>query len=145
MKIEQHGKWALLTDDQGKPIVNKTWWETYDLAMEMSVRTGRKLTLIPVKTAEKLCKTDKAFKKMMIKYWIWNAEIMKACKNTEELRKKLGLKTKYVYQLSDDNGLSSVWSGWYSVGGCFAAHAHRPSDRDDNGVVAFLVKKEKVI
>ena len=66
---------------------------------------------------------------------------MKACKNNEELRKKLGLKTKYVYQLSDDNGLSSVWSYWGSGDGCFNAAAGGPSTGRGGGVVAFLVVK----
>ena len=110
MKLEMHKGWTLLTDDQGKLITNKTWWETYTLAKEMSVRTGKNLTLIPVKIAEKFCKTDKAFKAMMIKYWIWNAEIMEVCKNTEELKRKLGLKTNSIYQWSNDDGISSVRS-----------------------------------
>jgi len=141
MKLEMHKGWTLLTDDQGKLITNKTWWETYALAKEMSVRTGKNLTLIPVKTAEHLCKTDKAFKEMMAKYWIWNAEIIKSCKNTEELKRKLGLKTNSIYQWSNDDGISSVRSLWHSDEGCFDALANRPSNRNDDGVVAFLVVK----
>ena len=141
MKLEMHKGWTLLTDDQGKLITNKTWWETYTLAKEMSVRTGKNLTLIPVKTAERLCKTDNAFKEMMAKYWIWNAEIMKSCKNNKELKKKLGLKTTHVCQWSNDDGISSVWSHWYSDVGCFYADALRPSHRTGDGVLAFLVVK----
>jgi hypothetical protein len=134
-----HGVWCLLTDDVGTPVRNKTWWETDALAREMSERFNKRLTLIPVKTAEILCKTDEAFKEMMVKYWIWNAETMKTCKNTEELKKKLGLKTTHVYQWSNDDGISSVRSAWDSGGGCFDANADRPSYWDDYGVVAFLV------
>jgi len=142
MKLQMHGEWCLLTDDVGNPITNKTWHETDALAREMSERFNKRLTLIPVKTAEILCKTDEAFKEMMVKYWIWNAETMKTCKNTEELKKKLGLETKYVYQRSNDDGISSVWSLWNSFEGCFNAAANRPSDGHDNGVVAFLVDPE---
>ena len=141
MKLQMHGEWCLLTDDVGNPITNKTWHETDALAREMSERFNKRLTLIPVKTAEILCKTDEAFKEMMIKYWIWNAETMKTCKNTEELKRKLGLKTNSIYQWSNDDGISSVRSYWYSDEGCFRALAHRPSSRADNGVVAFLVVK----
>ena len=140
MKLQMHGVWCLLTDDVGTPITNKTWHETDALAREMSERFNKRLTLIPVKTAEILCKTDEAFKEMMVKYWIWNAEIMKTCKNTEELKKKLGLKTTHVYQRNDD-GISSVRSRWDSDEGCFYAGAYRPSHWYDHGVVAFLVVK----
>ena len=142
MKLQMHGEWCLLTDDVGNPITNKTWHETDALAREMSERFNKRLTLIPVKTAEILCKTDEAFKEMMIKYWIWNAETMKACKNTEELEKKLGLKTNSIYQWSNDDGISSVRSTWNSDEGCFYALAYRPSNRLDDGVVAFLVDPE---
>ncbi|MFH0817041.1 MAG: hypothetical protein V1909_00225 [Candidatus Micrarchaeota archaeon] len=139
MKLQMHKGWALLTDDEGRPITNKTWFECFGLAKAMSVRYGKKIEMIPVKVAEKLCQTDKAFKSMMVKYWIHNAEIMKVCKNNEELKKKLGLKTKSVYQWSNDEGLSSVWSDWYADEGCFTAYASRPSNRTDAGVCAFLV------
>ena len=142
MKLKMYEGWCLVVDDKNELIKNLNFWETYALAKEMSVRTGKNLTLIPVKTAEHLCKTDKAFKEMMAKYWIWNAEIIKSCKNNEELRKKLGLKTTHVYQWNDDNGISSVGSDWYSDEGCFNAAADRPSHRDDFGVVAFLVDPE---
>ena len=143
MKLQMHGEWCLLTDDVGNPITNKTWHETDALAREMSERFNKRLTLIPVKTAEILCKTDEAFKAMMIKYWIWNAEIMKACKNGEELKRKLGLKTTHVDQWNDDTDISSVWSSWNSDEGCFDAVAYRPSRRNDYGVVAFLVDENK--
>jgi len=139
MKLQMHGSWALLVNDNDTPVTKKNWFECYGLAKEWSIRSGKNLTLIPVKTAEKLCQTDKKFKAMMVKYWIHNAEIMKSCKNHEELRKKLGLKTKYVYQWSNDDGISSVGSDWNSDGGCFDADAGRPSHGNDDGVVAFLV------
>jgi len=130
MKLETHGKWCLLVNDDNSPVTNKNWFEQFGLAKAMSVKYGKKITLIPVKTAEKLCKTDKAFKQMMAEYWIHNAEIFKE-----------GDKT--VLKIDNDpwyeDGLTSVGSDWNSDGGCFSAAAGRPSRRYGDGVVAFLV------
>jgi len=131
MKLQMHNKWALLVDYEGNPITDKTWWECYALAKEMSVRTGKKLSMIPVKLAEKLCNTDKVFKQMMEKYWIHNAELFK------EGDKKVMKIDKYPLY---EGGLASVGSDWGTDEGCFAAGAYRPSTRDDYGVVAFLVR-----
>jgi sucrose-6-phosphate hydrolase SacC (GH32 family) len=137
MKLEMHGKWALLVNDDNTPVTNKTWHECYSLAKEWSVRSGKNLTMIPVREAEKLCSKDRKFKKLLTDYWIHNAEIMKSCKNNEELMKKLRLKTKSVYQWSNENGVSSVRSDWDSDDGCFRARAYLPSGRADYGVAAF--------
>jgi hypothetical protein len=143
MKLEMHGKWALLVNDDNTPVVNKNWYECYGLAKALSTQYGKKIEMIPVREAERLCSKDCRFKKLLTKYWIHNAEIMKACNNSEELRKKLKLKTKNVCQWSDEDGVSSVGSRWLSDGGCFYAYAYWPSRRADRGVAAFLVRSIK--
>jgi len=115
----------LLVNDDNTPVVNKNWFECFGLAKAMSVKYGKKITMIPVKTAEKLCKTDKAFKALLVKYWIYNAEIFK-----EGDKSVLKIDKIPWYE----NGLTSVWS---------RAHAHAPSYWHDYGVVAFLVGKGK--
>ena len=140
MKLKFNKGWALLIDEEGKPITNKTWFEQKGIAFAMSKRYGKKIDLMPVKKAYNLCKSDMKFKKLMIKGWIHNKEIFtkKVNKKLKELIKLP--KDTWVGSLYFEDGLASVWSRWSRSVACFVANADGLSDGDSAGFAVFEVK-----
>lgn len=138
MKLKFYKGWALLVDDEGKPVTGKNWYEQRGLAEALSLRYKKKIAMMPVKKAYRLCKTSKAFKKLMEEHWIHNAEIFT---KKGDLKKLLNLpKDAWIWGMYFEDGLSSVRSSWSRGEGCFAADSYGPSARSSNGLAVFEVK-----
>lgn len=141
-------------------VANLDWNQTTELAKHLDVR-------LPTlqESHDETYKNAKFKEEIMRPYWIWNAEQIFRTGSVQVNGKKINVtidssdvpKTLENAKLfktnnkiwrgsiwSDDNGVSSVRSGWVAIEGRFVANALWPSDRGSAGVAVFAKGKSKV-
>ena len=132
MKLKFEKNYAILVDEKNKPITNKNWFEVQGIAKYMSKLYNKKIKIISLRKAIKLMKTDKEFKKLMIRHWAWANEMIK---KGQESKLKLDL------ELYDENGLAVVWFYWDDDEDRSNVDTGPPLNMGDDGVAVFEVRK----